>query len=114
MWWWKDCSVELLLVKIICPLLQPFNLLWQGCSLFGVHDVVFIVKDFDVVLSCNDVALVDVNQVALLVSRQNDLVIDVKISFILDNVLNMSCPLHVIHAPVLINADMTEFLVLGI
>lgn len=64
------------------------------------------------VFAGDHVALVDVNQVTLLVSRQNDLVVDVEVSLILDNVFDVFSSLHVVLAAVLVNADMAHFLVL--
>ena len=99
--------------------LNLLDLLWKSSARFGVDNVVLIVVDLNLVfdltychISLWEETLIDVYQVALLICRENDFVLMIELSSVLDDVSDMLCSLHVVFAPVVVDADVTYLLVL--
>ena len=59
-----------------------------------------------------DETLIDVDQVTLLISGENNFVLMVERSLVLDDVSDVLCSLHVVLASVVVDADVTHLLVL--
>lgn len=90
------------------------DLLGQSGRWLGVHNVVFVVKNLNVIFASHHVGLVNVNQVTLLVSRQDNFVVHIQVSVVLHNVLYMLGSLHVVLAPVVIYANVGHLLVFSL
>ena len=103
----------LLIVDFFVDVFHLVNLLGETGCWFGVDNVVLVIEYFNLILARDYITLVNVDQVALLISGQDDLIVDVEVS-VLHDVLDVLRSLDVVLAPVGVDANVTHFLVLGL
>ena len=110
-WGRQLASCSFFIVQIFTKSFKLFYLFWEGCCRLSVDDVILVVEDLNVVFSCDNITLVNIYQIALLICRKNNLVINIEVSFILDNVLDVSGSLHIVLTSISVDTDMTHLLV---
>lgn len=80
-------------------------LLWEGSDLAGLSDVVVITVNLNLIVACDHVRLVDVDVGPLLISGQDDLVVDAQSPGVFKDHSQVLGTLHVVFASVVVVAN---------
>jgi hypothetical protein len=86
-------------------------LLRKSSDLIRLRDVVFVAVDLDFVVSCHHIRLVDVDVRSLLVSGEDDFVVDAQRTGVVQDHSQVLSTLHVVFAPVVVVANVRDLFV---
>lgn len=112
-WWWKK-RVNWWRIKLIFYTFDLVNHNWKRICLLGIHNIVFIIVNINMVLSSCNLTLIDVNEITLLICWKDAFVINGEWRLILNDVSNVLRSFQVVLASVIINTNMTNFNVFSI